>query len=44
MIGFRTIAAIAIIIAFGAGFSAVVEAADHARVERAVNHEMRLLG
>ena len=43
MIGLRAIVVIAIIIAFGAGFSAVVEAADQVRAERIVSHDIRLL-
>lgn len=44
MIGLRAIAVIAIILAFGVGLSAVVEASEQVRTERTVNHELRLLG
>ena len=44
MIGLRTIGTIAVIIAFGFGFSAVVDAANEMRTEQLVNHEVRLVG
>ena len=44
MIGLRTIGTFAVILAFGLGFSAVVDAAHDMRTEQLVNHEIRLVG
>lgn len=44
MIGLRTIGTFAVILAFGLGFSAVVESAQDMRTEQLVNHEIRMIG
>ena len=44
MLSIRTSTALALIVAFGLGFSAVVDAAGEMRTERLVNHQSRIVG